>query len=205
MTNTKENNQIQVRSAVLDVLNKAKAAGEKLPSLRSIRAMVGRGSMTTIQDIVHEWQLGQVRSNSKLPDGFSDAMTKALGETVWNLILPILQEQIGAIEAQADDRVEVEKTCATKIREAAEEALAEANAKEEAFIEMQKKVAELAATNAEQLGALHEARAMIGQLQVANDELLKKFNEASTAAAAAQAKLDMLPLLDPKHLADVSK
>ena len=70
---------------------------------------------------------------------------------------------------------------------------------------MQKKVAELMATNAEQLGALHEARAMIEQLQVVNEELLKKFNEASKAAAAAQAKLDMLPLSDPKHLSELPK
>lgn len=83
--------------------------------------------------------------------------------------------------------------------------LAEAKAKEEAFIEMQKKVAELMATNAEQLGALREARAMIRQLQVANEELLKRFNEASTADAAAQAKLDMLPLIDPKHLSELPK
>lgn len=69
---------------------------------------------------------------------------------------------------------------------------------------MQKKVAELMATNAEQLGALREARAMIRQLQVANEELLKRFNEASTAEAA-QAKLDMLPLIDPKHLSELPK
>lgn len=205
MTNTKENNQIQVRTAVRNILNKAKEAGEKLPSLRAIRAAVGRGSMTTISDIIHEWQLEQAHTNSKFPEGFSEATTKALGETVWNLILPVLQEQTGAIEAEAASRIEIEKTSAAKIREAAEEVLAEAKAKEEAFIEMQKKVAELMATNAEQLGALREARAVIGQLQVANEELLKKFNEASTAAAAAQAKLDMLPLIDPKHLSELPK
>ena len=205
MTNIKESNQIQVRAVVRNILNKAKEAGEKLPTLRAIRAAVGRGSMTTISDIIHEWQLEQVQSNSKFPKGFSEATTKVLGEAVWNLILPVLQEQIGAIEAEAARRIEIEKTSAVKIREAAEEVLAEAKAKEEAFIEMQKKVAELMATTAEQLGALHEARAMIGQLQVANEELLKKFNEASTAAAAAQAKLDMLPLIDPKHLSELPK
>ena len=57
MTNIKESNQIQVRAVVRNILNKAKEAGEKLPTLRAIRAAVGRGSMTTISDIIHEWQL----------------------------------------------------------------------------------------------------------------------------------------------------
>lgn len=150
--------------------------------------------MTTISDIIHEWQLEQVHANSKFPEGFSEATTKALGETVWNLILPVLQEQTGAIEAEAASRIEIEKTCAAKIREAAEEVLAEAKAKEEAITEMQKKVAELMATNAEQLGALREARAMIRQLQAANEELLKRFNEASTAAAACRKTTPNRPL-----------
>ncbi len=130
MTNIKESNKIQVRAVVRNILDKAKEAGEKLPTLRAIRAAVGRGSMTTISDIIHEWQLEQVQSNSKFPEGFSEATTKALSEAVWNLILPVLQEQTGAIEAEAARRIEIEKTGAVKIREAAEEVLAEAKAKE---------------------------------------------------------------------------
>ena len=60
MTNTDKNKEIPLRDAVRDILNKAAESGAKQPSMRSIRAIVGRGSMTTINSLIKEWQIEQL-------------------------------------------------------------------------------------------------------------------------------------------------
>ncbi len=209
MTNTDKNNEIPLRDAVRDVLDKAAAAGAKQPTMRGVRAIVGRGSMTTISNIIKEWQIEQLQGTGSLPEAFSEKAAQAIVDAVWGVVLPILQERAQAIQSQADARINIETSNAAKIREAADEALAEAVAKEEERVKAQEQVTQLTGRVAELNGALNEAHALIGTLQVALEEKNKQLNDALTRAATADAELmamkGMLPFIDPKHLSKLSK
>lgn len=209
MTNTDKNKEIPLRDAVRDILNKAAESGAKQPSMRSIRAIVGRGSMTTINSLIKEWQIEQLQGTGSLPESFSEKAAQAIVDAVWGVVLPILQERAQAIQSQADARIGIETSNAAKIREAADEALAEALAKEEERVKAQEQVTQLTGRIAELTGALNEAHALIGTLQASLEEKNKQLNEALTRAATADTELaamkGMLPFIDPKHLSKLSK
>lgn len=209
MTNANEFKEIPLRDAVRDILNKAAESGGKTPSLRSIRAAVGRGSLTTVSDIVREWRMEQLQGNGSLPTAFTEQAAKAIVDAVWGVVQPILQERTEAIQSQADARIGIETTSAAKIREAAAEALAEAVAKEEERVKAQEQVTQLTGRIAELNGALNEAHALIGSLQVSLEEKNKQLNEALTRATSADTELaalkSMLPFIDPKHLSKLSQ
>lgn len=209
MTNTDKNKEIPLRDAVRDILNKAAESGAKQPSMRSIRAIVGRGSMTTINSLIKEWQIEQLQGTGSLPESFSEKAAQAIVDAVWGVVLPFLQERAQAIQSQADARIDIETSNAAKIREAADEALAEALAKEEERVKAQEQVTQLTGRIAELTGALNEAHALIGTLQVSLEEKNKQLNEALMRAATADTELaamkGMLPFIDPKHLSKLSK
>ncbi len=151
----------------------------------------------------------QLQGNGSLPTAFTEQAAKAIVDAVWGVVLPILQERTEAIQSQADARIGVETSSAAKIREAAAEALAEAVAKEEERVKAQEQVTQLTGRIAELNGALNEAHALIGSLQVSLEEKNKQLNEALTRATSADTELaalkSMLPFIDPKHLSKLSQ
>ena len=165
--------------------------------------------MTTINSLIKEWQIEQLQGTGSLPESFSEKAAQAIVDAVWGVVLPILQERAQAIQSQADARIGIETSNAAKIREAADEALAEALAKEEERVKAQEQVTQLTGRIAELTGALNEARALIGTLQASLEEKNKQLNEALTRAATADTELaamkGMLPFIDPKHLSKLSK
>ena len=198
-----------VTEAVYDILTKAQNANEKIPTLRVIRATVGRGSLSTISEAVKEWRLEQLQSTGTLPTAFTPENAKAVSDAVWAVVQPILAARAGDIQSQADRRIELEAGEAAKIREAAEEMLAEANSKEETLKRVQQHEAQLMGSVAQLQGALDEARSGNARLQAANAALHKELDEAIKEAAAAKAALvafkDMLPFVDAKQLPKLSK
>lgn len=198
-----------VVEAVYEILDKAQGANEKIPALRVIRATIGRGSLSTISDAVKQWRLDRLQSTGALPAAFTPENAKAVSDAVWAVVQPILAARAGDIQSQADHRIELEAGEAAKIREAAEEMLAEANSKEETLKRVQQHEAQLMENVAQLQGALEEARAGNTRLQAANAALHKELDEAIKEAAAAKAALtafkDMLPFVDAKQLPKLSK
>lgn len=203
-----QNNEISLTMSVYEILERAHQAGEKLPSIRSIRSMIGHGSLTTISKAIHAWKVKQLQSKAELPEGLPEQAVKDISDAVWQAVLPILRERMELIQNQADERIELEKNEAAKIQETAAEALAEANAKEEALIEAKQREATLTESVAQLNGALNEARAANSELREAAEEMRKELDAALKEAAAAKAALaslkKMLPFLDPKLLAELS-
>lgn len=198
-----------VVEAVYEILDKAQNANERIPPLRVIRATIGRGSLSTISEAVKAWRLRQLQSAGTLPTAFTPENAKAVSDAVWAVVQPILAAHAGDIQSQADRRVELEAGEVAKVREAAEEMLAEANSKEETLKRVQQHEAQLMENVAQLQGALDEARAGNTRLQAANAALHKELDEAIKEAAAAKAALtafkDMLPFVDAKQLPKLSK
>ena len=163
-----------VIEAVYEILDEAQAANEKIPALRVIRATIGRGSLSTISEAVKQWRLDRLQSTGALPAAFTPENAKTVSDAVWAVVQPILAARAGDIQSQADRRIELEVGEATKVREAAEEMLAEANSKEETLKRSQQHEAQLMESVAQLQGALEEARAGNTRLQAANAALHKE-------------------------------
>ena len=118
-----------LQEKVSDILNKATAEKQPLPSLRNIRAKLGSGSLTTISEAVKEWKLAQLQTSGDLPTITEKEQIEA-GQAIWNTFLPFLQRHIETVKENALKRVEIEKSEAEKLRLTCDELLAEAQAKE---------------------------------------------------------------------------
>lgn len=111
---------MDIRDAVCAELDKAAAAGERTPSLRVLRARVGRGSLTTISDVVKEWEARRLTEPAALPCDLTSDEQLAICRTVWRIVAPMLESRIKAVRDSADARVAIEQKQAVAIREESE-------------------------------------------------------------------------------------
>lgn len=72
------------------ILDEAKAHDKPLPSLRSLRAQVGGGSLTTISEAVKSWRFAQLEAAGQIPQ-ISEKTKVHLADVVWQAMMPILQ------------------------------------------------------------------------------------------------------------------
>ena len=119
-----------VKETVFKLLDEAQAHGEPLPSLRTLRARAGAGSLTTISQAVKQWRLSKMVESGQMPPSFSPEEEAAIGRAVWEIVTPMLLRRLEAIQDKANRCVEIEQVEAARLMAAANEILAEAEKKE---------------------------------------------------------------------------
>lgn len=120
---------MNIQEKVHAILDEAKAHDKPLPSLRSLRAQVGGGSLTTISEAVKSWRFAQLEAAGQIPQ-ISEKTKVHLADVVWQAMMPILQTQVEGVRLKAEAGIEIERTESRKLFSASEEMLREAESKE---------------------------------------------------------------------------
>lgn len=197
-----------VRDAVWEILAAADTAGLECPSIRAIRAKVGKGSLGTISAVVNDWKQEQLQKCSDLPKGFTPQDADKIAAAVWDVVAPIMKEQIEVVKDRADARIEIEHNEAGKVRDAADEVLAAAEAKDNQISTLEARVKDLLENLAKAQGALEQSVKTNDKLKSENDALHQSLDlalqDAAKAVSALEATQKLLPFIDPKHLDKVN-
>ena len=194
---------MDIKQAVMAELDKIVAAGEKRPPLRTLRARVGGGSLSTISEAVRDWENAQIAAPVPLPNDLNDSEQKVICSAVWRALMPMIENRLAAASAAAEAKIDAERKSAAQLREEAEATIAESVAQTEelkkarALIERQRKEIEQCK---EQITWL-EKRNNASDATIA--DALKERDAARREAAALKAEVDtlnrLLPLIDARQ------
>lgn len=111
---------------IFDLLNEAAAKGQKLPSLRAIRAKIGGGSLTRISEAVKAWQTQKLVDKGQLPKEFTDAEKEKIINTIWSVVQPIMGRRIEQLLEYHMARVTISLGTSRRLHQEAEKMLEEA-------------------------------------------------------------------------------
>ena len=193
-----------VRDSVREILESAQESDRQLPSIRAIRAKIGKGSLGTISEAGNEWKQEKLVQQGELPSGFEQREAENIIKAVWEAVAPMIRAQIEQIDSRAKTRIQIEHDEASRVREAADEALASVEKKECRLEELDKQVRGLQEDLAKLKGALEQANTENLRLAAENTQLHEALDKSLQEEAKAQASLQsmkrLLPFLDPKHL-----
>lgn len=197
-----------IRDAVRNLLSASASAGQQCPSIRAIRAKIGKGSFGTISEIVNQWKQEQLQSRGDMPERFESKDAEKIIAVIWEIVAPLIRDRIESVEKRAQQRIDIEHAEADKVREAADEVLAEAENKDRQIIALTEQVKSLTEELARRQGALEQAQQSNESLRNDNkalhEALDKALQEAARATAALESAQRLLPFLDPKHLDKVN-
>lgn len=193
-----------VRDSVREILESARESDRQLPSIRAIRAKIGKGSLGTISEAVNEWKQEKLVQKGELPSGFEQREAENIIKAVWEAVAPMIRTQVEQIDSRAKTRIQIEHDEASRVREAADEALASVEKKECRLEELDEQVRGLQEDLAKLKGALEQANTENLRLAAENTQLHEALDKSLQEEAKAQASLQsmkrLLPFLDPKHL-----
>ena len=193
-----------VRDSVREILESAQESDRQLPSIRAIRAKIGKGSLGTISEAVNEWKQEKLVQQGALPSGFEQREAENIIEAVWEVVAPMIRAQVEQIDSRAKARIQIEHDEASRVREAADEALASVEKKDRRLEELDEQVRGLQEDLAKLKGALEQANSENLRLAAENTRLHEALDKSLQEEAKAQASLQsmkrLLPFLDPKHL-----
>lgn len=193
-----------VRDSVREILESARESDRQLPSIRAIRAKIGKGSLGTISEAVNEWKQEKLVQKGELPSGFEQREAENIVKAVWEAVAPMIRTQVEQIDSRAKTRIQIEHDEASRVREAADEALASVEKKECRLEELDEQVRGLQEDLAKLKGALEQANTENLRLAAENTQLHEALDKSLQEEAKAQASLQsmkrLLPFLDPKHL-----
>ena len=193
-----------VRDSVREILESAQESDRQLPSIRAIRAKIGKGSLGTISEAVNEWKQEKLVQQGALPSGFEQREAENIIEAVWEVVAPMIRAQVEQIDSRAKARIQIEHDEASRVREAADEALASVEKKDRRLEELDEQVRGLQEDLVKLKGALEQANSENLRLAAENTRLHEALDKSLQEEAKAQASLQsmkrLLPFLDPKHL-----
>ena len=193
-----------VRDSVREILESAQESDRQLPSIRAIRAKIGKGSLGTISVAVNEWKQEKLVQQGELPSGFEQREAENIIKAGWEAVAPTIRARIEQIGSRSKTRSQIEHDEASRVREAADEALASVEKKERRLEELDKQVRGLQEDLAKLKGALEQANTENLRLAAENTQLHEALDKSLQEEAKAQASLQsmkrLLPFLDPKHL-----
>ena len=193
-----------VRDSVREILESVRESDRQLPSIRAIRAKIGKGSLGTISEAVNEWKQEKLVQKGELPSGFEQREAENIIKAVWEAVAPMIRAQVEQIDSRAKARLQIEHDEASRVREAAYEALASVEKKERRLEELDEQVRGLQEDLAKLKGALEQANTENLRLAAENTQLHEALDKSLQEEAKAQASLQsmkrLLPFLDPKHL-----
>lgn len=156
---------IPLETSVTEILDKALAAGEQIPSLRAIRAKTGRGSLTTIANVVREW-----RANHIAPEP-EPGLTSDQIKSLWSALEPIIAEKTEGIRKHFTEKIEILEDKIAALQE------------ENELLKEAKIQAEYVA---------QEATADLGAAEMRADERDKKFEATLAAKQELEIRIAML-------------
>lgn len=193
-----------VRDSVREILESVRESDLQLPSIRAIRAKIGKGSLGTISEAVNEWKQEKLVQKGELPSGFEQREAENIIKAVWEAVAPMIRAQVEQIDSRAKARLQIEHDEASRVREAADEALASVEKKERRLEELDEQVRGFQEDLAKLKGALEQANTENLRLAAENTQLHEALDKSLQEEAKAQASLQsmkrLLPFLDPKHL-----
>ena len=193
-----------VRDSVREILESARESDRQLPSIRAIRAKIGKGSLGTISEAVNEWKQEKLVQKGEPPSGFEQREAENIIKAVWEAVAPMIRAQVEQIDSRAKARLQIEHDEASRVRGAADEALASVEKKERRLEELDEQVRGLQEDLAKLKGALEQANTENLRLAAENTQLHEALDKSLQEEAKAQASLQsmkrLLPFLDPKHL-----
>lgn len=202
---------MEIEQNIRAILDKCAANGEPIPSLRALRALVGgKGSLTTISDIVKAWRLSQIPEPSvKLPEGFDQGAGESIVSAIWKSVTPILRSQIENAQADIEARTKVIQEEAEKLRSAAAETLAEAAEKEARAESSEKENADLrtrlATLEAEHQQSLQRANDAESKLEALRATYLTTVKDLATAEATIKLMGKNSSQLQPEAIVEEGK
>ena len=183
-----------VRDSVREILESVQESDRQLPSIRAIRAKIGKGSLGTISEAVNEWKQEKLVQKGELPSGFEQREAENIIKAVWEAVAPMIRAQVEQIDSRAKARLQIEH----------DEALASVEKKERRLEELDEQVRGLQEDLAKLKGALEQANTENLRLAAENTQLHEALDKSLQEEAKAQASLQsmkrLLPFLDPKHL-----
>ena len=186
-----------VRDSVREILESARESDRQLPSIRAIRAKIGKGSLGTISEAVNEWKQEKLVQKGELPSGFEQREAENIIKAVWEAVAPMIRAQVEQIDSRAKARLQIEHDEASRVREAADEALASVEKKERRLEELDEQVRSLQEDLAKLKGALEQANTENLRLAAENTQLHEALDKSLQEEAKAQASLQSMKRLLP--------
>ncbi len=194
---------MDVKAAVIAELEKCRLAGSRQPTLRTLRARVGRGSLTTISQAVKEWEASQVEHRGTLAATAPEELLHPLADAVWTVVLPLLRREVDAARAaeSADSRAEM--SAALQLKSEAEGMLAEAENQKASLERLASRVQEQETRILKLTAALdtahQEAKELATHLREARRERDAAREEVQELRRAHDALARLVPLLEKKY------
>ena len=186
-----------VRDSVREILESVQESDRQLPSIRAIRAKIGKGSLGTISEAVNEWKQEKLVQKGELPSGFEQREAENIIKAVWEAVAPMIRAQVEQIDSRAKARLQIEHDEASCVREAADEALASVEKKERRLEELDEQVRGLQEDLAKLKGALEQANTENLRLAAENTQLHEALDKSLQEEAKAQASLQSMKRLLP--------
>ena len=186
-----------VRDSVREILESVQESDRQLPSIRAIRAKIGKGSLGTISEAVNEWKQEKLVQKGELPSGFEQREAENIIKAVWEAVAPMIRAQVEQIDSRAKARLQIEHDEASCVREAADEALASVEKKERRLEELDEQVRGLQGDLAKLKGALEQANTENLRLAAENTQLHEALDKSLQEEAKAQASLQSMKRLLP--------
>ena len=186
-----------VRDSVREILESVQESDRQLPSIRAIRAKIGKGSLGTISEAVNEWKQEKLVQKGELPSGFEQREAENIIKAVWEAVAPMIRAQVEQIDSRAKARLPIEHDEASCVREAADEALASVEKKERRLEELDEQVRGLQEDLAKLKGALEQANTENLRLAAENTQLHEALDKSLQEEAKAQASLQSMKRLLP--------
>ena len=186
-----------VRDSVREILESVQESDRQLPSIRAIRAKIGKGSLGTISEAVNEWKQEKLVQKGELPSGFEQREAENIIKAVWEAVAPMIRAHVEQIDSRAKTRIQIEHDEASRVREAADEALASVEKKERRLEELDEQVRGLQGDLAKLKGALEQANTENLRLAAENTQLHEALDKSLQEEAKAQASLQSMKRLLP--------
>ena len=186
-----------VRDSVREILESVQESDRQLPSIRAIRAKIGKGSLGTISEAVNEWKQEKLVQKGELPSGFEQREAENIIKAVWEAVAPMIRAHVEQIDSRAKTRIQIEHDEASRVREAADEALASVEKKERRLEELDEQVRGLQEDLAKLKGALEQANTENLRLAAENTQLHEALDKSLQEEAKAQASLQSMKRLLP--------
>lgn len=120
---------MQDNQPIYDILNEAARRGQKLPSLRAIRAKLGGGSLTRISDAVKAWHTQQLVDKGQLPTSFTDKEKEIIINAIWQVVQPIMGKRIDELIRYHMARITISLNSAQRLKNEAEQTLDDARSR----------------------------------------------------------------------------
>ena len=189
---------IEIKNKVNSILDDAVSCGLEFPSLRAIRAQIGKGSYSTIAEAVKEWKQAKMAAASMpVTADLSMEESEAVSTAVWNAVSPIIAKRLSrqnecAESAWEETRREIDRLC-----QSAEDQLAEEQALKEARLKAERQREYFEYRNQALSKELEETKARLSHVETELGKERLRRQKAELEVSGLQSAVDTLRQVIP--------